>query len=144
MTRPIHARVDLAALRHNLSVARRCADGARILAVVKADAYGHGLLRTAPALGQADGFALLDLEEAARLRDKGYGHPIILLEGFFSPQEFPAIADLHLIPVIHEREQLLQLTQDWRHGPVDIYLKLEMIELQIGKVLTTDSLFISP
>ena len=88
MQRPIGARIDLAALRHNYLLAREYARRrdreARAWAVVKANAYGHGLLRAAAALGDvADGFALLDLDEAIALRQAGIRQPILLLEGFF-------------------------------------------------------------
>ena len=96
MTRPLIARIDTAALAHNLGVARAAAPNSKILAVVKADAYGHGLTRAARALRAADGFAVLRLEEAMQLRGEGYSHPIVLLEGFFHPDELPEIARLHL------------------------------------------------
>ena len=87
MTRPIQALIDLSALEHNLSMVRRHAPRARVMAVIKADAYGHGLLRAASALKSADGFALLELDAAIRLRDAGYRQPILLVEGFFSVEE---------------------------------------------------------
>ena len=85
MPRPIQARINLAAIAHNYRLARQHAGSqAKAWAVVKADAYGHGLLRTATALGElADGFAVLDIEAAASLRDAGFHQPILLLEGFF-------------------------------------------------------------
>ena len=90
--RPITARIHLAAFRHNLGVVRRHAPKSRIWAVVKADAYGHGLKRAARAL-EADGLALLELEGALALRSGGERRPILLLEGFFSPRELPQIAE---------------------------------------------------
>ena len=92
MPRPIQARIDLAALRHNYLIAKkRCGSQekpAKAWAVVKADAYGHGLLRVATALADiADGFALLDLHAAVTLRDAGFTQPILLLEGFFEPDD---------------------------------------------------------
>ena len=86
MPRPILAYINQTALTHNLSITRRFAPNAQIMAVVKANAYGHGLIHTADALKAADGFALLELEAAIRLRDAGYRQPILLLEGFFSLQ----------------------------------------------------------
>lgn len=109
-SRPIAARVDLAALRHNYLVARRRAKGARAFAVVKADAYGHGLLRAARALGAvADGFALLDLGEAVALRDAGVSQPIVLLEGLFAPGDVALCAGYDLRPAIHCHEQIAML-----------------------------------
>lgn len=84
MPRPILAYINQAALAHNLSITRRYAPHARITAVIKANAYGHGLMQTADALKSTDGFALLELEAAINLRDAGYNNlPILLLEGFF-------------------------------------------------------------
>ena len=83
MARPIQAAFDPAALRNNFAIARRLAGTAKVMAVVKANAYGHGLLRVARALADADGFALLELDDAIRLRDAGYRQRILLLEGFF-------------------------------------------------------------
>ena len=91
MARPLFATIDSAALKHNYAVVRRHAPGSRVLAVIKANAYGHGLLRTAAALPQADGFALLELDEAVRLREAGYKQRIVLLEGFFDAGELPVL-----------------------------------------------------
>jgi alanine racemase len=124
MTRPLIARIDTAALAHNLGVARAAAPNSRILAVVKADAYGHGLSRTARALRAADGFAVLRLEEAAQLRGEGYSHPIVLLEGFFHPDELSEIARLRLRPVIHRADQLDMLARARLAQRVDVLLKL--------------------
>lgn len=128
MSRPLIARIDSAALAHNLGVARAAAPNSRILAVVKADAYGHGLTRTARALRGADGFAVLRLEEAAQLRSEGYSHPIVLLEGFFHPDELPEIARLHLRPVIHRADQaellVHSLARSHLNQRVDVWVKL--------------------
>ena len=110
VSRPIQARIDLGALRHNYLVARRHAPAARAFAVVKADAYGHGLQRAARALGPvADGFALLDLGEAITLRDAGLRQPIVLLEGLFASGDVAVCADYDLRPAIHCREQIAML-----------------------------------
>jgi alanine racemase len=108
MSRPITARIDLSALQHNLQVARR-ATTARIMAVIKADAYGHGLLRCAEALAEADGFALLDLRDALRLREAGFRQTILLLEGAFSADDLPRMAGHGLAGVIHSPHQLALL-----------------------------------
>lgn len=91
MSRPIRAVIDLNALRHNLGVVRRFAPAARVLGVVKANAYGHGVLRVARALAQAgvDGFALLELDAAVALREAGVTQRIVLLEGFLSLTNWP-------------------------------------------------------
>ncbi|RDE50374.1 MAG: alanine racemase [Candidatus Accumulibacter meliphilus] len=132
MPRPIEARIDLAALRHNYLVARQYASRqhreAKAWAVVKANAYGHGLLRAAAALGDvADGFALLDLDEAIALRQAGIRQPILLLEGFFEAADLSVCAAHELSVVVHRLEQLQLLRQATRATPsmrLPIYLKL--------------------
>lgn len=86
MPRPIQAVIHLEALAHNLKIVRASAPESQVFAVVKANAYGHGIERVYQAFKQADGFALLDIEEAKRLRALGWTGPILLLEGIFSPQ----------------------------------------------------------
>ncbi len=124
MPRPLHATIRGGALRHNLGVARRHAAGAEIWAVVKANGYGHGLERTVRALGEADGFAMLDFQEAARLRSAGVRKPILLLEGIFQPADVPALCELDLTPVIHSAEQLAMLGAARLDRPLDVYLKI--------------------
>ncbi len=123
--RPLVARIDAAALAHNLGVARRHAGGARILAVIKANGYGHGLARVAHALRAADGFAVLTLDEAAALRAQGYTHPIVLLEGWFHIDELPEIARLRLRPVIHREDQVDALLRARLDNRIDLLLKLD-------------------
>ncbi|MFZ4538276.1 alanine racemase [Propionivibrio sp.] len=129
MPRPIQARIDLAALRHNYQVAKKHVVGqgkpAKAWAVIKADAYGHGLLRAAKALGDiADGFAMLDLTDAVALRDEGYRQPILLLEGVFEPDDLTVCAEYGLIPSIHRIEQLKMLREAALPVRLPIYLKL--------------------
>ena len=124
MPRPIRATISTSALAHNLALARRHAGGARIWAVVKANAYGHGLERSACALADADGFALLDLEEAARLRRIGVAKPILLLEGIFQAADVARLAQYDLTPVIHCAEQLAILEDTPPERPLDVYLKV--------------------
>ncbi|MDW8324320.1 MAG: alanine racemase [Burkholderiales bacterium] len=123
--RPLVARIDTAALAHNLGVARRLAPGARILAVIKANGYGHGLAHVADALRAADGFAVLTLDEAAGLRTQGYTHPIVLLEGWFHPDELPEIARLRLRPVVHREDQIDLLTKARLDHRLDVWLKVD-------------------
>ncbi len=106
MSRPARALVDLDALRHNYALACRL-HGGRALAVIKANAYGHGAVRCAQALaGQADGFAVAFLDEALALRDGGIRAPILLLEGVFSPRELELAHAHRLWTVAHHAEQL--------------------------------------
>ncbi len=125
MTRPLTARIDLAALAHNLGVARAAAPRSRILAVIKANGYGHGLLRVARGLRGADGFAVLSVDEAAQLRGAGYSHPIVLLEGFFHLDELAEIARLRLRPVIHRADQAEILARAHLEHRLDILLKID-------------------
>ncbi len=121
--RPLVARISLDALAHNLRVARGHAGHAKLWAVVKANAYGHGLARAARAFAAADGFAVLTLDEAASLRQLGVTLPILLLEGFFDAGEVPRLYELGLTPVVHRAAQLDMLERAPRTGPLDIYLK---------------------
>ncbi len=123
MSRPIQAHIDLSALRNNLRVVRR-ASAARVMAVVKANAYGHGLLQAAGALRDADGFALLDVRDAVALRDAGFRQPILLLEGFFSRDELPLLAEYELTTVIHSRQQIEWLDAYPRKNGLAVWLKL--------------------
>src|SRR3954469_20767303 len=104
MPRPIRATVSSAALQHNLAVARSHAGDVKVWAVLKANAYGHGLERAARALSQADGYAVLDFQEAARLRTAGHTKPILMLEGIFKPADIPLVERYSLTPVIHNPE----------------------------------------
>ncbi|NJD24348.1 MAG: alanine racemase [Betaproteobacteria bacterium] len=107
VSRPIRARIAPAALRHNYRVAKRAAPHASAWAVIKANAYGHGQWRAVEALrGEADGFALLEPEQAVALREAGVGGPILLLEGIFSARDARAVGEFGLTTVIHCREQL--------------------------------------
>ena len=124
MSRPLFATIDTAALKHNLGVVRRHAPRSRVLAVVKANAYGHGLMRAAAALSGADGFALLELEDAVRLREAGFGRRIVLLEGFFDPGELPALIRHRLGTVVHSMEQVAALGGLPRDAKLDVLLKV--------------------
>lgn len=124
LSRPIQARIDLMALRHNFGVARRHAGSARIWAVIKANAYGHGQWQVARALADlADGFALLEVETAVALRQAGYAQPILLLEGFFAATDVPLLASHRLTPALHCPEQLAML-EAAATRPQQVYVKL--------------------
>lgn len=123
--RPIKARISIGALAHNLRVARRHAGDARIFAVVKANAYGHGLSRARRAFSTADGFAVLTLEEAANLRLMGVDQPILLLEGFFSADEIAQCAVLDVWPVLHHAAQIDWLERNPPGKPLSVFLKFD-------------------
>jgi len=124
MARPLVGEIDLAALAANVDRARAMAAGARVLAVVKADAYGHGLMRVLPALAAADGLALIELDKAVRLREAGEKRPILLLEGFFEAAELPALAAHRLSTVVHSIEQIEMLEAARLSRPLDVWLKI--------------------
>jgi len=122
--RPIRVRIDSAALRHNLGAARLRAPRSRICAVVKANAYGHGLARAARAFAAAEGLALIELEAALELRRTGERRPILLLQGFFSPEELEPIAAHGLTTVVHNPEQLAMLEEARLPGRIAVVAKL--------------------
>jgi alanine racemase len=124
MPRPLSATIHTAALANNLAVVRRRAPKSKIWAVVKANAYGHGLSRAFPGLRATDGFGLLDLEEAAKLRELGWAGPILLLEGFFRPTDIDVIDRYSLTTVVHCDEQLRMLEMARLSKPVNIQLKM--------------------
>src|SRR5205823_11908708 len=124
MTRPILAQINLAALRANLGIAAQRAAGAQLLAVVKANAYGHGLLRVLPALADADGLAVCELDAALELRAAHYTRRILLLEGFFAPDELPEFAARRLASVVHHAEQVAMLERAHLERPIEVFLKI--------------------
>ncbi len=119
--RPLLARISASALAHNLAIARHHARGARILSVIKASAYGHGLLRAARALAASDGYAVLNVEEAVKLRQAGIEKPILMLEGPFDAEDMRACSELNLMPVLHSAHQLDWLAQ--ADEPLSVFLK---------------------
>jgi alanine racemase len=124
MPRPIHATIHTEALRHNLARMRRAARDAKVWGVVKADAYGHGIERVFESLRAADGFALLDLQEAQRVRALGWRGPILLLEGVFEPRDLELCSRLHLWHTVHCDEQIDMLAMHKTHEPHRVFLKL--------------------
>ena len=124
MARPLRATISADALRHNYGVAKRTAARSRVLAVVKADAYGHGIGRVGRALKDADGFAAIELDNAVRLRESGFKREILLLEGLFEAHEIPVLAANEIATVVHSDDQLRMLHAKPPHPPLDIYLKI--------------------
>ncbi len=124
MPRPIRATISRAALAHNLTVAKRHAGRAKVWAVTKANAYGHGIERAARAFEAADGFAVLDFAEAERLRHAGVKKPVLMLEGFFEPADIDLVSRHALTPVIHSAEQVKMLAGARLADGLDLYLKV--------------------
>lgn len=121
---PIRAVIDLAALRANFALLRRAAPGARAMAVVKADAYGHGAVRVAAALDDADGYAVARLGEALELRAAGIMKPILLLEGVFSADELAQALAARLDLAVHDLSQVEMLEEASGAVPV-VWLKVD-------------------
>jgi len=124
MPRPIQAVIHSAALAHNLRRARLAAPDARVWAVVKADAYGHGIENVYAGLKGADGFALLDLAEAERIRALGWRGPVLLLEGCFQARDLELCSRLDLWHVIHRDEQIDWLAAHKAARPQRVFLKM--------------------
>ena len=124
MPRPIRATISRAALAHNLTVAKRHAGRAKVWAVTKANAYGHGIERAARAFEAADGFAVLDFAEAERLRHAGVKKPVLMLEGFFEPADIELLSRHALTPVIHSAAQVKMLAGARLADGLDLYLKV--------------------
>ena len=122
--RPIRATISAAAIRANYAAAQRAVRGAKVYAVVKANAYGHGLERVTRALAHADGFGTVELEGAVATRERGFAQPIVLLEGFFEPAELPVIAANDLAVVVHSGEQLRMLEAAKPPRPLDVFFKV--------------------
>jgi len=122
--RPIEALIHTRALAHNLQRARQAAPDARVWAVVKADAYGHGIERAYEGLRGADGFALLDLAEAERVRALGWRGPVLLLEGVFEARDLELCSRLNLWHVVHCDAQIAWLAAHKTQAPQRVFLKM--------------------
>ncbi|NNM58368.1 MAG: alanine racemase [Legionellales bacterium] len=121
------AQINLSALQHNLARVRNLAPESQVLAMVKANAYGHGLLPLAHALAEADTDALgvARIQEALQLRAAGIQKTIVLMEGFFEPWELPIIAQHKLDIVVHQMEQVQALVAARLTSPIRVWLKLD-------------------
>jgi len=130
--RPARALIDLQALRHNYRFARQLT-GARALAVIKADAYGHGAVRCALALeAEADGFAVACIEEALALREVGIKAPVLLLEGFFEASELELIVKHDFWCVVHSTWQLEAIEKASLAKPIQVWLKMDTGMHRVG------------
>lgn len=111
-------------MRHNLERARSCAPGALVWAVVKANAYGHGLERGMRGFAAADGLALIEPDNAVRLRELGWTKPLLLLEGIFDAADAQLLAEHRIDSTVHTVEQIALLEQAALAGPIDVHLKM--------------------
>jgi len=125
MTRPARVVIDIAALHHNLSRIRNTVNSSKVMAIVKADAYGHGIERVALALPSADAFGVACMEEAEQLRFAGITQPVLLLEGPYSMAELTRVQALDLEIVVHHEYQLQMLEQANLIEPIGVWLKID-------------------
>lgn len=137
MSRPAKAVFNLDALRHNYRLAKELSrsesSAGKVVAVVKADAYRHGAIACAQALAnEADAFAVACIEEAIELREAGINQPILILEGFFEPEELESIDRLCLDTVVQNSEQLAMLEKQPLSQPVKVWLKMDTGMNRIG------------
>ncbi len=125
MSSPAYAVVNLDALQHNLQIVRQYAPHSKIMPVIKANAYGHGMLRVASALQSADAFAVARVDEGVRLRKAGITNRITVLEGFSCTHELDALLTYQLNPVVHSFSQVIMLETRTELNACSIWLKLD-------------------
>ena len=125
MTRPAQALIDIQALQHNLTRVQAAAPGRRVMAIIKADAYGHGIVRVARALAAVDGFGVASIDEALVLRAAGVTRPITLLEGVFERAELALVRQHGLSVVVHNAAQIEMLEQVEAGAPIPVWLKID-------------------
>ncbi|NVK88518.1 MAG: alanine racemase [Gammaproteobacteria bacterium] len=130
--RPTRAVIHLSAIAQNLSLIRQMAPSSKVMAVVKADAYGHGIVRVAECLGDADALAVACIEEAIELRNGGVTTPIILLEGIFEAEELALVSDMGLQMVVHNQHQVDMLLANPPKLPVTVWLKFDSNMNRLG------------
>lgn len=122
--RPIQATISTSALQHNLAVVRQHAKAAKVMAVVKANGYGHGLIHVAHALNSADAFATLNLTEAIDLREAGFEQEILLLEGAFDEEELRIASSFEISLVVHNTLQIKLIQNTKLPKPINVHLKM--------------------
>ncbi len=132
--RPIHAAISTSALQHNYAVVKQHVKTAKVMVVVKANGYGHGLINVAHALNNADGFATLNLSEAIDLREAGFEQTILLLEGVFSAESLRIATSFDLSIVVHNAAQIKMLEQSSLVRPINVYLKMNTGMNRLGFV----------
>lgn len=123
--RAARALIDISALQHNLQHIRQLAPGRKIMAMLKANGYGHGLVRVGHALKAADALGVACVEEALELRDAGVENEIVVLEGFFASREIPLMAKRGFTTVVHHEKQLAALAETPTETPLKVWLKID-------------------
>jgi alanine racemase len=122
--RPLQANIDSQALIHNFKRVKAYSSRSKVMSVLKANAYGHGLIEVARALNQSDGFSVLTLTEAIELREFGFNQQILMLEGFFEGYEVSIAAQLNIGVTLHNQAQLNLILDEKPKKPIDIHLKV--------------------
>ncbi len=125
MTRPSRIVIDTKALEHNFLRIKEFAPHSKVMAIIKADAYGHGIVRVANTLNNADAFGVACLEEAEQLRAASIKTPIVLLEGPYKPSDISSIIKFNLDVVIHNKYQLEILEKTKIEGRIKVWLKID-------------------
>ena len=125
MTRPSRIVIDIKALEHNFLRIKELTPNSKVMAIVKADAYGHGIVRVAKTLNNADAFGVACLEEAEQLRQSSIKTPIVLLEGPYKPDDLPLIIKFKLDMVIHNEYQIQLLEKTKIEGSINVWLKID-------------------
>ncbi|WP_165772772.1 alanine racemase [Caviibacterium pharyngocola] len=124
--KPATAKISSVALKHNIREIKRKAPNSKIIAIVKANAYGHGVVFVSSAIEQmVDCFGVARLEEALSLRSNGITKPILLLEGFFSEKDLPIIAVNNIQTIVHNREQLTALQRAEVPNQIKVWVKVD-------------------
>jgi alanine racemase len=151
MKRAAFARINLSHLKHNLAVVRKLANQSKIMAVVKADAYGHGMLEVCKSLNDADSFSVAYVNEALELRESGIKKDIVALQGFSSAEELQNVIDQNIQVVIHHQEQLKILRSCARQSSLNVFLKIDtgmhrlgFAAIEFENVLNELKLLLSP
>lgn len=134
MPRPLSATIHLDSMRHNLARARSCAPAAKIWGVVKANAYGHGLERGMRGFADADGLALIETDNAVRLRELGWTRPLLLLEGIFEVADIALLVEYGFNSTVHCIEQIKMLEYTRLASPIDVHLKMNTGMNRLGFV----------
>ena len=125
MSRDVRATIHLAALKHNLARARALAPNAKVMAVVKADGYGHGLERVADALESADAFGVASIADGLRIRTVGLTQRVVVLSGIDDPADLAHMRSLDLEGVVHHESQIEILEADEGGKPIRCWLKID-------------------
>ncbi|MDC0542598.1 alanine racemase [Methylophilaceae bacterium] len=122
--RPIKAYINLSALTFNLQVVKKIAKNSKIMAVLKANAYGHGLVETVKAIKSVEGIAILTIEEAVKIRKAGFKNTILLLEGLFGAEDIHEVEKLNLNLALHNDQQIEYLNEVTLKNPINVHLKI--------------------